>query len=159
MLHPGQGIDDILEVVDEESLLSDNIKLLYLLAGRSDSHLSPGVFGHNLEVLLEGLMKRKPRLMCVLGGLVISPFDGDNRIQSITEINGKIARVAEKDHHWLFFDPNSGVAPGCLPTKRFFDKDGLVNRAGCRIVAKGLVAASKGARMLQNYAVLPPKII
>lgn len=159
VLHPRQGIEDVLEVIKEEKLLNDGIKLVYLLAGRPDASVSPMTFSHNMEKLLDGMSKLVPRLMVVIGGVLMDPLDGRDIKTNITEINSKLAVLADSDHHWLYFNSNASISIGGESQKRFFDKMGKVNKAGCRFIAQGLVASSKAARMLQNFTYLPPKSI
>lgn len=159
VLHPRQGIDDILEVVREENLLDNGIKLVYLLAGRPDKSLPPVNFGHNVEKLLDGMAKIIPRIMVVLGAVIINPGDDWETKCNIVDLNSKLARIAEGDHHWLFFNANTSISVAGDPQKRFFDKLGRVNKAGCRFIAQGLVGSSKAARMLQNFSSLPPKTV
>lgn len=156
VLHPRQGFEDIIEVVREENLLDSGIKLIYLLAGRADVHLSPFEVSRGLDKLLDGLAKINPRIMCVLGAILKLPSDTSDTQRRIDDINAKLAKTALRNQHWLFFDPNLSISLAGIPQKRFFDKYGKVNRAGCRFVAQALVASSKGARMLQNYSSLPP---
>lgn len=156
ILHPRQGLEDILEVLREEKLLDEDIKLIYLLAGRADSHLNPLAVGRSLEKLLDGISKINPRVMCVLGGVLMLPSDGEETRHNMAEINLRFAKTAVKDQHWLFFNPNLSVSLAGNPQRRFFDREGKLNKTGCRFVAQALVAASKAARMLQNFASLPP---
>lgn len=159
VLHPRQGMEDILEVVREEKLLAGNIKLIYLLAGRADAHLGSGTVIQGMEKLLDGLIKINPKIMCVLGGIIMSPSDSPELMRNIGDINVRISKVASRDQHWQFFDPNLCIALAGVPQKRFYDKEEKINKAGCRFIAQALVAASKNARMLQNYGSLPPKIV
>lgn len=157
VLHPGQGFDDILEVIRVDNLLLEGTKLVYLLAGHASILQVPGSVVNHLEKLLEGMYKLNPKIMCVLGAIVILPDDGPEIRTAVHDINFRIARLAEKDLHWSFFDTNQSVSLAGQPQKHFFDKEGKVNKAGCRFIAQGLVATSRAARMLQNYAILPPK--
>lgn len=156
-IHPRQGFDDILEIVHEESLLDDHIKLIYLLVGRADAGSSPGSVVLSVEKLLEGFSRAQPRVLTVIGAVLVAPSDSINIRTNIGDINAQLARLADKDHHWLFFDPNVSISVAGEVQKRFFDKEGRVNKAGCRFVAQGLVATSKAAHMLQKYHILPPK--
>lgn len=146
-------------MIREESLLSGGIKLVYLLAGRPDISMSPVVFGRNIEKLLDGMARIAPRIMIVLGAVLMDPADSAQVRSNILEINAKLAKLAERDHHWLYFNANISISIAGIPQKRFFDKLGRVNKAGCRFIAQGLVASSKAGRMLQNFAVLPPKTV
>lgn len=157
VLHPQQGFEDILEVVREEKLLGEGIKLIYLLAGRADILHAPSGVTRNVEKLLHGLARIEPRIMVVIGAILIVPSDSKLIRESIHEINHSLARIAETDHHWVFFNPNISVSIAGEPQKRFFDREDKVNKAGCRFIAQGLVASSKAARMLQNFSYLPPK--
>lgn len=156
VLHPGQGLDDIAEILNEEGLFGQGIKLVYCLVGRASSHLGPSAFICLFEKLLISLARINPRIMCVIGGVILCPGDGPQDRENIIEINLKLARLAEQDHHWLFFNPNITLSFGGVPQKKFFDAKGQVVKPGCRVLAQALVSASKSARMLQNYAVLPP---
>lgn len=159
VLHSRQGLDDIFEVVREENLLSPNIRVLYFMAGRADVHLSPSIFGRSLEQALRAIWNLNPRLMVVISGVIIAPNDADELKVAIMEINQKIGKIADRDPHLLFFNPNIGLSLGGGPQRRFFDKDSKVNNQGCSIVARGIVAASKNGRMHQNYSALAPKAI
>lgn len=156
ILHARQGFEDVLEVVREDKLLDSGIKLVYLLAGRADAHLSPSVVQMSLEKLLDGLVKINPKVMLVLGGILKVPSDTLETQKNVGDINVRLAHLASKDPHYLYFDPNLSVCLAGMPQKRFFDKMQRVNRAGCRFIAQALVGASKGAQMLQNYNSLPP---
>lgn len=147
-----------MEVIREEKLLDDGIKLVYLLAGRPDVSASPAAFGKGIEKLLEGMARISPRVMIVLGAVLMDPYDSSEIKANITDINIRLAKLAEKDHHWLYFNANVSISIAGNPQKRFFDKQGRVNKAGCRFIAQGLVASSKAGRMLQNFSVLPPKV-
>lgn len=157
VLHPRQGIEDILEVIREESLLEGGIKLVYLLAGRPDISVSPMTFGHNVQKLLDGMAKVAPRIMVVIGGVLMDPTDSPGTKANIAEINSGLSLLAETDHHWLYFNTNASISVAGEPQKRFYDKVGKINKAGCRFIAQGLVANSKSAQMLQNFSYLPPK--
>lgn len=157
VLHPRQGVEDVLEVIREENLLADGIKLVYLLAGRPDISLSPGTFGRNVEKLLDGMARIVPRIMIVIGAVLVDPSDGSQMLDNIREMNARLSRIAEGDHHWLYFNTNLSISVAGQPQKRFFDKLGKVNKNGCRFIAQGLVASSKAVRMLQNFTSLPPK--
>lgn len=159
ILHPRQGIEDILEVIREENLLNDGIKLVYLLAGRPDMSVSAVEFGHRVEKLLDGMAKIAPRIMVVIGAVLIEPSDSWETKVNIAEINSKLARIAECDHHWLYFNTNVSISVGGDPQRKFFEKSGKINKTGCRFIAQGLVSSSKAARMLQNFASLPPKMV
>lgn len=143
----------------EEALLGPTIKLIYLVVGRADAHLSPVVFARNYENLLVGLARMEPRIMCVIGGLILCPEDSEQAKLNMSEINLALARLADKDPHWLYLNPNNSLGLGGQPQKRFFDKNSKVVKAGCRALAQALVAASKSARMIQNFAVLVPKSV
>lgn len=156
VLHCGQGLDDILEVVKEYALLDLTIKLIYLLAGRADALLEPSAFVRGLEKLLWEFARLNPRLMFVIGGVVVTLEDNPQARDNIAEINLRVARLAEKDHHWLYFNPNSCLMLGGEPQRKMCDGRGQLVKSGCRVVAQALVAASKSARMLQNFGVLPP---
>lgn len=159
VLHPRQGLSDVMEVMREEGLLAESVRLIYFLAGRADLHLSASAFGRSLEKLLDDISSLNPRVMLVMGGLVMSPNDTDDCKSNLVEINSKIAKIAEKDPHWAYFNPNFVLSLGGQVQKRFFDRDGKLNNQGCIVVAKGLVSVSKLGRMHQNFGVLPPRII
>lgn len=156
VLHPRQGLEDVMEVVREENLLSQNIKLVYCLVGRADVLLAPAAFARLFDKLLLALARINPRIMCVIGGIVACPGDSNEIRNNVVEINQSLARLAERDHHWLFFNPNICLSFGGEPQRKFFDGKAQLVRSGCRAVAQALVAASKSARMLQNFGVLPP---
>lgn len=157
VLHPRQGIDDVLEVVREENLLFPNIRVVYFLVGRADVHLSSSCFGKALDQLLCALWSLNPRLMLILGGIVMTTNDTEEQKVAIGEKNQRLARMADKDPHLLFFNPNIGLSLAGAPQKRFFDKDSKINNQGCAIIARGLVAAAKNGRLHQNYSALAPK--
>lgn len=157
ILHPRQGFGDLFEVITEEHLLTNSTKLVYLLVGRAEVQSPPGSVIEALETLLENVSKEQPRVMTVLGAVLISPWDSITTRANIVEINQRMAKLAERDHHWLYFNSNHSVSLAGEPQKRFFDRDGKLNKPGCRFLAQGLVATSKAARMLQNYNDLPPK--
>lgn len=157
VLHARQGFEDILEVVREEQLMANGIKLIYMLVGRADCSSPPGSVIRNVEKLLDGLTRINPRIMIVIGGVVMDPADSTNAKASVMEINQRLAKLAENDHHWIFFNPNISISVAGEPQKRFFDKERRVNKAGCRFIAQALVATSKSARMLQNYDLIPLK--
>lgn len=157
VLHPRQGFDDIMEVTKEEQLLEDQTKLIYMLIGRADLHLSPGSIIHSVEKVLEGFSRINSRVLTVIGAMLILPSDSQLIRVKLNEVNKALARLAEKDHHWLFFDPNLAVSLVGEPQKRYFDREGKLNKPGCRIVAQSLVATAKAARMLQKYNALPEK--
>lgn len=75
VLHPRQGLEDLFEVIMEENLLGDTTKLIYLLIGWADISLNPGVVARNVETLLENVAKLQPRIMTVIGAIVINPLD------------------------------------------------------------------------------------
>lgn len=77
IIHPRQGLEDILEILREENLLDGDIKLIYFLAGRADAIQNPLAVGRSLEKLLDGVSKISPRVMCVLGGILILPSDNE----------------------------------------------------------------------------------
>lgn len=156
VLHPGQGLEEIVELFKAGLLSLNNIRLVYILAGRADSHLSPGEFVRRLEVLLNYLHSVSPRVMVLLAGLIIEPTDSGDIAVNITEVNQRISRIADKNPHWLYCNPNTVLALGGVPQKRFFNKDGFVLKSGCMNIAKFVVAASRGARMQKNFDVLPP---
>lgn len=156
-VHPRQGFDDVLEILREEKLLDDGIKLIYLLIGRADLDQSPGSVIISVEKLLEGFSRSQPRVLTVLGAILMTPWDSTSTKEKIKEINQSLSVLAEKDHHWLYFNTNVSISVAGEVQKRFFDREGRVNKAGCRFIAQGLVASSKAARMLQNYHILPPK--
>lgn len=87
----------------------------------------------------------------------MDPLDSPIVRGYIQEFNQNLAALAQQDHHWLFFDPNTSISVAGEPQKRYFDKDRKINKAGCRFIAQGLVATSKAARMLQNFGILPPR--
>lgn len=157
VVHPRQGLDDILEIVKEENLILSSIKLIYLLVGRVDSLMSPGSVICSAEKVLKGFSRLQPRVMTLVGGIVILPQDSTEVRANITEINKELAKLIEKEHHWAFFNPNISVSIATVPERRYFDREGKLNKAGCRLVAQGLVATSKAARMLQGFSNLPPK--
>lgn len=157
VIHARQGFDDILEVVREENLLANGIKLIYLLIGRADCFAHPGSVIRSAEKLLDGLTRINPRIMIVIGGIISDPADSTNVRTNAVDINQKLAKLAENDHHWVFFNPNISISVAGEPQKRFFDKEGKVNKAGCRFIAQALVATSRSARMLQNYDLIPLK--
>lgn len=157
VLHARQGFDDVSEIISEEGLLDDAIKLIYLLVGRADSKLSPISVVRSVEKLLEFFSRKQPRVMTVIGGVIIDPTDSLEIRSNIQEINQRLASLAQNDHHWIFFDPNVSISIAGETQRRFFDKDRKINKPGCRFIAQGVVATSKAARMLQNYNVLPPK--
>lgn len=157
IIHPRQGVDDVLEIIHEENLLDNNIKLIYLLVGRADVFSPPVSVVHAVEKLLEGFSKLQLRVLTLVGAILVTPTDTQNMRTNIGEINAQLARLADRDHHWLFFNPNVSVSIAGEVQRRFFDKEGRLNKAGCRFVAQGLVATSKAARMVQNYHILPPK--
>lgn len=157
ILHPRQGFDDVLEVVREEKLLSDVVKLVYLLVGRADLHLSPGTTVCSVEKVLEGFSRIQAKVLTVVGAVMMLPSDSRSVRNNLVELNQRLARLAEKDHHWLFFDPNVSVSLAGEPQRKFFDREGKLNKSGCRTVAQSLVATAKAARMLQKYSSLPPK--
>lgn len=156
VLHPRQGLEDIFEVIKEENLIDSNIKLVYLLAGRADLHLSASAFLRGLEKLLYDIARMNPRLMVVIAGIVLAPDDPPQARTNLADINLKMARLADRDHHWLYFNPNNCLMLGGEPQRKLFDNKGQLVKAGCRVVAQALVGASKSARMLQNFGVLPP---
>lgn len=156
-IHPRQGFEDILEIVREEKLLDEGIKLIYLLVGRADVYQSSGSVIISVEKLLEGFSRIQPRVLTVVGAVLSVPSDTHDVRANIREINLSLASLAEKDHHWLYFNTNLSVSVAGEVQKRFFDREMKVNKAGCRFIAQGLVASSKAARMLQNYHVLPLK--
>lgn len=121
-LHPRQGLEDILEVLREEKLLDEDIKLIYLLAGRADVHLDPLAVGCSLEKLLDGIAKMNPRVMCVIGGIMMLPTDNEKARVNLLQINQRLEKTAAKDQHWLYFNPNLTVSLAGDPQKRFFDK-------------------------------------
>lgn len=157
VLHARQGFDDVPEIIREENLLERGIKLIYLLIGRADGGLPAGSVLRSVEKLLDFLFKKQPRVMTVIGGIVLDPMDGPDIRSNMLEINQKLASLAQNDHHWLFFNPNASISVAGETQRQFFDRDRKVNKAGCRFIAQGLVATSKAARMLQNYNILPPK--
>lgn len=157
VLHPRQGFDDLPEIIREENILDEFIKLVYLLMGRADILSLPGVTMASVKKSLDALSKQQPRVMVVLGAILVDPLDPINVRNQIQDFNQKLASLAQQDHHWLFFDPNISISVAGEPQKRFFDKDRKINKAGCRFIAQGLVATSKAARMLQNYSILPPR--
>lgn len=132
------------------------LSLVYLLVGRADSHLSPVTFSWAYEKLLQGLARLNPKLMCILGGVLIWPEDAAKIKQNAEEINIRLAWLADKDQHWLAFNPNISLGLGGVPRRRVFDKNGRVLKVGCRALLQAIVAASKSPCMLQNYGVLPP---
>lgn len=157
ILHPGQGFDDVMEVVREEKLLDDHTKLIYMLIGRADLHLSPGSIIHSVEKVLEGFSRIQPKVLTVIGAVLMLPSDNMMVKTKINKLNRALARLAEGDHHWLFFDPNVAISVAGEPQKRFFDREEKLNKPGCRFVAQSLVATTKAARMLQKYNMLPDK--
>lgn len=157
VIHPRQGFDDVLEIIREEKLLDQGIKLIYLLVGRADVYQPPGLVIHSMEKLLGGFSRIQPRVLTVLGGILNTPADEFSISENIKEINRRLAELAGRDHHWLYFDPNVSVSVAGQVQKRFFDKEGRLNKPGCRFMAQGLVATSKAARLLQNYYNLPTK--
>lgn len=157
IVHPRQGFEDILEILREENLISQGIKVVYLLVGRADLLSPPLQVIKNMERLLGGMANLQPKIMVVVGALIVLPSDSLKERANILEINQKIAKMVERDHHWVFFNPNISVSIAGEPQKRFFDRENRINRAGCRFVAQALVATSKSARMLQNFDLLPPK--
>lgn len=156
ILHPGQSWSEILDLVNKGDINLNGIRLVYLLAGRADCHHAPSRVLKRVEELLRGLQSKSSRVMCLLGSVVLLPSDKLELQMNIKEINLHLAKLAEKDPHWLFCNFNSSLALGGIPQKRFFDKQGVVSTAGCRIVAKSVVAASKGARMQRNFDLLAP---
>lgn len=157
VLHPRQGFEDVLEVVREENWITDSTKMIYLLIGRADIQSAPGSILRAVEVLLNGLARIQPKIMVVLGAIIVCPSDTREMCENIFEVNRRLAKVADFDHHWLFFDSNASISLAGNPQKRFFDKDARINKAGCLFIAQGLVATSKAARMLQKFNELPPK--
>lgn len=158
VVHPKQGFKDILEIVLTENLLANGIKLVYLLVGRADILSLPGLVIREAEKLLDGLAKIQSRIMIVVGAVLILPSDSPRDKANIRELNQKLQILSEKDHHWVFFNPNVSVAVAGDPQKWFFDREGKLNKAGCRFVAQALVATSKSARMLQNFDLLLEKL-
>lgn len=157
IVHPRQGFEDILEIVREEQLISHSTKLVYLLVGQADVLTSSGSVIRSVEKLLDGLAKIQPRIMIVIGAILLDPSDTIAARANILEINQKLGRLAEQDHHWSFFNPNVCITVAGEPQKHFFDRENRINKAGCRLVAQALVATSKSARMLQKFSLLPPK--
>lgn len=157
VIHPRQSFEDMLELVREERLVSESIKMIYLLVGRADILSSSGSVIRSLEKLLEGFARIQPRIMVVVGAILVLPSDTMKERANIIEINQRIQGLTDGDHHWSFFNPNVCIAIAGEPQKRFFDRDRKLNKAGCRFVAQALVATSKSARMLQNFELLPPK--
>lgn len=157
IIHSRQGFEDILEIVNEEKLLDNGIKMVYLLAGRADVSQPPGSVVRAVEKLLDGLAKIQPRILIVIGAILGGPADSMYIRNNLEEINVRLADLANRDHHWLFFNPNLSISVAGEVQKRFFDKEERVNKPGCRFIAQGLVSTSKAARLLQKYHVLPPR--
>lgn len=117
VIHPKQGFDDILELVREEDLLSKNIKLIYLLVGRPDMFSAPLSSIRSAEKLPEGFAKMQPKIMVVVGAVLVLPWDTPWEKAEILELNQKLWNVAEKDHNWVFFNLNICVSLAGEPQK------------------------------------------
>lgn len=67
VLHPRQGFEDLPEIIREEQILDEFIKLIYLLMGRADVLSLPGSAISSVKKCLDALSRKQPRVMVVLG--------------------------------------------------------------------------------------------
>lgn len=156
VLHPRQGLEELKDMIRGTELNLENTRLVYFLAGRAEVHLSPAEFAKSLEQVLRELQRRSPRIMILLGAIPMFPTDSPQVRANILELNLRMARLADRDPHWLFCNINNVLTMGGQPQKKFFDSEGKVSKAGCRLVAQNVVAASRSARMQRNFDVLDP---
>lgn len=156
VLRHDQGLRELTKLVRQDRFDLSRIRLVYLLAGRADAHLPPATFGRVLEDLLQAFQRKAPRIMILVCAVLMVVSDSDKDRLAIREINLKMAKIADKDPHWQFCNPNSVLALAGNPQKRFFSDTGLIQNNGCMTLAKVIVAASKNARMQKNFDLLRP---
>lgn len=156
ILNSRQGLPEIAEMVLQDKLRVDNMRLVYFLAGRADAHLSSSAFTRSLEAILANFRWKNPRLMCLLCSVLITPNDTDDIKSGIADINRRLARIAEKDPHWLYCNINAAVSQKGVPNRKFFDKEGNLLRGGCISVAQAVTTTARIAKMQQEFDLLPP---
>lgn len=150
-----QGFGEIAEMLFQGVVHLKEFRVVFILAGRADLGQSPSVVAKSAETVLANMRWKNPRIMCLINALLHAPNDTDEQKLDIIEINRKLNKIADKDEHWLFYNPNPVLALGGIPDKRYFDRLGFLNRSGCMQLARAVTTQYRDAKMQQNFDALP----